>query len=73
MSIIDKKRVKFTSFDSYYVYNVLCLTFKRNPQVLIERKILKAISRKNRGPTKPRTTNRNKAKDCTVVLQSPAL
>ena len=67
MSIVDEKRVKFTSFDSYIIYNVFCLTFRRNPQILIEIKILEAISRKNKGPTKPRTTNGNKAKDCMVV------
>ena len=67
MSIVDKKRVKFTSFDWYCVYNVLCLTFRRNPRVLIEKKILEVISRKNRDPTKLRRTDGNKAKDCTAV------
>ena len=67
MSIADEKRVKFTSFDTYCLYNVLCLTFKRNPDILIERKILEAISRKNKGLTKPRRIDENKAKDRMVV------
>jgi len=71
MSIVDEKRVKFTSFDSYYVYNVLCLTFRRNPRILIKRKILEVISRKNRGPTKPWRTDWNKVKDHTVVHHAP--
>ena len=58
-----RKRVKFTSFDSYCVYNMLCLIFRINPRVLIERKILEAISRKNRGLTKPRRTDENKPND----------
>ena len=33
MPIVDEKRVKFTSFDSYCVSNVLYLTFRRNPRV----------------------------------------
>ena len=65
--IVDEKKVKFTSFDLYCVCNVLCLTFRRNPQVLIERKTLEAISRKNRGPTKPQRIDGDKAKDRTAV------
>ena len=45
---------------SYRAYNVFCLTFRRNLWVLIKRKILRATSRKNRGPAKSRRTNGNK-------------
>ena len=40
--------VKFTSFESCHAYNVFCLTFWRNIWILIERKTLGMISRKNR-------------------------
>ena len=59
--------IKFTPFVSYCSYNVLCLTFRRNLQVLIERKIVKAISKNNRGLTTPRKTDGNNTKDRTVV------
>ena len=52
--------IKFTPFVSYRVYSVFCFTFRRNVQVLIERKTFGAISRKNRGPTKSRRTTRSK-------------
>ena len=52
MSNFDE-RVKLTSFESYHAYNVFCLTLRRNPQVLIERKTLGAISRTSRGTRKP--------------------
>ena len=46
MLIVDEKRVKLTSFESYCIYNVFCLTFRRNFQVLIERMTSGAISGK---------------------------
>ena len=54
---------------SYRVYNVFCLTFWRNLRVLIERKILRATSRKNRGPAKSRRTNGNKTEGYTAGRQ----
>jgi len=60
------QRVKFTSFESYSVYNVLCLTFRRNGRVLIESKTLEVISRKNRGSIKSQKTKRSKTKEHTA-------
>jgi len=61
--------IKFTSFVSYRAYNVFCLTFRRNLRVLIERKILKAILRKNGDLTMTRTAGKSKTKDGTTVQQ----
>jgi len=69
MSIVDEKRVKFTSFESHCTYNVLCLTFRGNLWVLIERKTLGTISRKDRGTKKPRTTKESKPEERTAALQ----
>ena len=71
MSVIDEKRVKLTSFDSYCVYNVLCLTFRRNPWVLTESKTLEAVLRKIKSLTKPRRTDVNKAEHRTIKAPNP--
>jgi len=70
--------VKFTFFESYCAYNVLCLTFRGTVQVLIQRKTSGANSRKDRGPTEASGAKRKKigrVHNCTpqgtVVLQRP--
>ena len=65
--------VKFTSFESFCAYNVFCLTFRRNPQILIERKTLEVISRKNRGSAKPQRINGSKTEGCATMLQAQKL
>jgi len=62
--------IKFNPFVSYHAYNVFCLNFRRNLWVLIERKILEAISRKNKGLTTPRTMTKARqkiAQPCTTA------
>ena len=58
---------KLTFFDPYRAYNVFYLTFRSNSQVLIERKTLGTISRKNRCLTKPQRTKKNKIEEHTTV------
>jgi len=64
------ERVKFTSFESYCAYNVLCLTFKRNLWVLIESNTSRAISRKeqksDRSPGGETKENQKSAQLCTA-------
>ena len=73
---LAKKEVKSTSFNLYYAYNVLRLTFTRNSQVLIERTALgtnnKEEQRSNEAPREPKKVGARRH-DCawyrTPVLQ----
>ena len=57
---------------SYHTYNVLCLTFRRNLQVLIERQTSGAISRpRQRSDRCPKEQNERKLEVRTTVLQWP--
>ena len=65
--------IEFTRFVSYCAYNVFYLTFRRNLYILIERKILEAISTKNSGLTMPQRTDGNKTNDHMAVHHAAQL
>ena len=49
-------------FDSYYPHKLVCLTFTRNPLILIKMKTFAMNLRNNKGPTKSQVPRKAKLK-----------
>jgi len=57
------KKVKLASFDSYCSYRASCLTFRKDLQIFVERKVLGMNGRKNGGLGKPRKPKKDASKN----------